>query len=42
MGTEKSALKRSFFREYFFYKLRGTLGIAITSAVLGFITCTLS
>ena len=42
METEKSALKRSFFREYFFYKLRGTLGIGIASAVLGFITCTLS
>lgn len=42
MESEKSALKRSFFREYFFYKLRGTLGIGITSAVLGFIACTLS
>lgn len=42
MGTEKSALKRSFFREYFFYKLRGTLGIGIASAILGFISCILS
>lgn len=42
MESEKSATKRSFFREYFFYKLRVTLGIAITSAVLGFISCVLS
>lgn len=42
MESEKSALKQSFFREYFFYKLRGTLGICIASAVMGLITCALS
>lgn len=42
MESEKSATKRSFFREYFFYKLRGTLGICIASAVVGLITCVLS
>lgn len=42
MESEKSAIKRSFFREYFFCKLRGTLGICIVSAVMGLITCVLS
>ncbi len=42
MESEKSAIKRSYFREYFFYKLRGTLGICIASAVSGLITCVLS
>lgn len=42
MESEKSVIKRSFFREYFFYKLRGTIGICIASSVMGFIACVLS
>lgn len=42
MESEKSVIKRSFFREYFFYKLRGTMGICIASSVMGFIACVLS
>lgn len=42
MESEKTALKRSFFREYLSYKLRGMLAIGITSAAMSFLACVLS